>query len=379
MEDEISSELGAEEVDQFAHAPLGRNHGDDAIRLLQFYDDVSPDDPIQLKIYHTDDWAHSATSTRYTCLSYRWGDDKATHRILLNRKTIYIRKNLWDFLDTWRRREHEAKRWFWIDALCIDQTNTTERNHQVQQMGQIYSNAEEVIIWLGKHSALRDVLSLVFSTFEQPGAALYGPKWTHTQESIEVLRECILLNEYWNRAWITQEVVLARKKILAVHDQKMRLETFIKGLHIFRIDYEDARAFKQIVTYKGNASADRMIDLLSRFRDKHCSLPRDRIYSLLSICRDGLKIAVDYDLPVAELMYRVLDNQRLCFCTAAMVSQTLDLASASQVGGGSPGSYVYFRKKLSCCTPGQESFGKVHGPNSSTGSFDLEPHIWAII
>jgi hypothetical protein len=349
MEVGISSDLAAEAVDQFVHAPLGRNHGDNSIRLLQFCDDASSKDLIQLTMCHTDDWANSTGNpTRYTCLSYRWGDDEATHRILLNRKTKYIRKNLWDFLDIWRQRTQIENRWFWIDALCIDQTNVTERNHQVQQMGQIYSNAEEVIIWLGKQPALHNVLSSVFSTFEQPAAALYGTEWTRTQENIEMLRECILLNEYWNRAWITQEVVLARKKILAVHDQRIRLETFIKSLHSFRIDYEDARAFKQIVTYKSNFSSDRMIDLLSRFRNKHCSIPRDRIYSLLSICRDGLKVTVDYDLPEPDLMYRVLRQQMLfCFCTAVMVSQTLDMANASQVGDGPPGTQVYFRRRVS--------------------------------
>ena len=39
-----------------------------------------------------------------------------------------------------------------VDALCIDQTNITERGQQVNMMAQIYGNAEEVIVWLGKSS-----------------------------------------------------------------------------------------------------------------------------------------------------------------------------------------------------------------------------------
>jgi len=38
---------------------------------------------------------------------------------------------------------------FWIDALCIDQNNTKEKNHQVKQMGKIYANAYRVVSWLG--------------------------------------------------------------------------------------------------------------------------------------------------------------------------------------------------------------------------------------
>jgi hypothetical protein len=37
----------------------------------------------------------------------------------------------------------------WYDALCINQEDTQERNHQVNQMGQIYGEADCVITWLG--------------------------------------------------------------------------------------------------------------------------------------------------------------------------------------------------------------------------------------
>lgn len=37
----------------------------------------------------------------------------------------------------------------WIDALCINQKNPMERNHQVSLMKNIYSSADHVLIWLG--------------------------------------------------------------------------------------------------------------------------------------------------------------------------------------------------------------------------------------
>jgi hypothetical protein len=37
----------------------------------------------------------------------------------------------------------------WVDAVCIDQSNNIERNHQVQQIYTIYSLARRVLIWLG--------------------------------------------------------------------------------------------------------------------------------------------------------------------------------------------------------------------------------------
>ena len=43
-------------------------------------------------------------------------------------------------------------KWWWIDSICIDQSNLQERAHQVQLMQLIYRQAEQVIVWLGKPS-----------------------------------------------------------------------------------------------------------------------------------------------------------------------------------------------------------------------------------
>lgn len=36
----------------------------------------------------------------------------------------------------------------WIDALCIDQQNESERSSQVARMSDIYRLADRVVIWL---------------------------------------------------------------------------------------------------------------------------------------------------------------------------------------------------------------------------------------
>jgi hypothetical protein len=69
------------------------------------------------------------------------------HTIYVNDKALYVRQNLWDFLQ-WARRNKLAS-YMWIDALCIDQKQLHERNHQVWMMCYIYSQAERVIVWLG--------------------------------------------------------------------------------------------------------------------------------------------------------------------------------------------------------------------------------------
>jgi len=38
---------------------------------------------------------------------------------------------------------------FWIDALCIDQQSSKEKQRQLKLMPRIYARAKEVLVWLG--------------------------------------------------------------------------------------------------------------------------------------------------------------------------------------------------------------------------------------
>lgn len=53
---------------------------------------------------------------------------------------------------------HAQKKYgLWNDAVCIDQTNTSERSDQVGLMRKIYGQAQEVVVWLGVRSDDSDV------------------------------------------------------------------------------------------------------------------------------------------------------------------------------------------------------------------------------
>jgi hypothetical protein len=71
---------------------------------------------------------------QFEALSYAWGAVGSEKDIIVNNVTIPVRRNLWDAL--FHLQKSEARH-LWIDAVCIDQANTAERNHQVQQMSAI--------------------------------------------------------------------------------------------------------------------------------------------------------------------------------------------------------------------------------------------------
>lgn len=86
----------------------------------------------------------------YDALSNTWGASTMVPQPSISIEHewhISLTDNLYKALKRLRRRFQ--KRVLWIDAICINQGNASERSHQVSIMGQIYKSARRVCIWLG--------------------------------------------------------------------------------------------------------------------------------------------------------------------------------------------------------------------------------------
>jgi Heterokaryon incompatibility protein (HET) len=93
---------------------------------------------------------------KFLALSYCWGQTKKsdyTHEIKLKLDntqhlvTIKISKAAYDALTD--IREHLGSMTIWIDAICINQENITEKEMQIPLMTEIYTRAMKVCIYLG--------------------------------------------------------------------------------------------------------------------------------------------------------------------------------------------------------------------------------------
>lgn len=328
------------------------------------------------------DEAWNSEFPSYSCLSYMWGDPEEQHAILMNGKTFKVRRNLWDFLRVAQNKLFNN--FLWIDALCIDQQNTQERNHQVQQMGNIYSRANMVLLWLGDSLQLELVLYAVRSakggrelgTSPNPLGRSSGPVpqynvggsdtvnlakqrairdldsgqsslssdimqgldgfdfFADTTGKVEKLLAAITEHEYWSRAWVTQEILLAKRTIVLAGRVAHNLQSLARRYREAVPHYRDV-PFENIVdiviqrSRTGTGETGFMkwgvINLLHRFRNTNCSIQRDRVYSLLALCTEGQNLKVDYDIPEQQLMRQVMSlrEKAMCFCSAAVVSDAL--------------------------------------------------------
>lgn len=85
----------------------------------------------------------------YEALYYAWVSraKQSDVRVGCHQDRLAVTQNLASAL---RHLRHlEGSRILWVDAICIDQQNLKERSNQVQRMGDVYTLANRVVVWLG--------------------------------------------------------------------------------------------------------------------------------------------------------------------------------------------------------------------------------------
>lgn len=121
----------------------------DQIRLLILNPGIfNADVEVDIQIVDAREWRSGVRT--YTALSYFCGPPVLTDRISCHGLIISVTHRLHLALQ-YLRLEHDP-RVLWIDALCIDQSNTNERHAQILLMHDIYRNADSVLAWLGEIS-----------------------------------------------------------------------------------------------------------------------------------------------------------------------------------------------------------------------------------
>jgi hypothetical protein len=130
----------------------------DSIRLLQLQPGAFDDD-IRITLIE----APLSKPPKYEALSYVWGSPTPDSAISCHGLELLVTENC--VLAMRRLRRHIRTRLLWIDAICIDQTSDEEKQHQVQLMGDVYSKAEEVIIWLGEKCAYSDFVMALLKDY----------------------------------------------------------------------------------------------------------------------------------------------------------------------------------------------------------------------
>ncbi|KAF2749909.1 HET-domain-containing protein [Sporormia fimetaria CBS 119925] len=233
----------------------------------------------------------------FEALSYVWGTIPVPYKIQVNNTPFYITYNLHCALK--ELRFNDRSRLIWIDAICINQADNTEKSVQVQMMRDIYAQSSRVIIWLGKETkATASAFDFVrrFSVVEAGSstalweAQLRSNSWRkNRREFAKILR-----HEWWTRAWILQEVVVGSNVVMQRGSNQVRWEALVRFLTfppILDDEYGglDAPQFaKDIEEIRSKSRAEEpisnsLLGLAFRFRFQAATFGSDKIYSLLGL------------------------------------------------------------------------------------------------
>lgn len=250
--------------DTFQYRRLG---SPGSIRLLHLKDmpDENPNF-IELRVEEID----LSNSPAFIALSYVWGDHRpplcqAFNRkraewnlpILCNGKKALVTYNLFCCLRRLTSSQDEPLRSLrktpiFIDQLCINQSDKAEKASQVSMMGKIYSDAQAVVSWLGETDPdTNAAMSLVQALNDVPPSRITDPDFDPSALVNEFSHDdwlslgALLSRPYFNRAWIVQEVVLARRLIVVCGDRLLDFDKIALALKLIA----DSRSLTELSQY----------------------------------------------------------------------------------------------------------------------------------
>ena len=373
------------------------------IRLLEVSGDAN-DSSHQTKCLLTT-W-HVDRAPEYHAISYTWGPEEPTENILLNDASTTIRKNCADVLR--QLLYFKSSRYYWIDALCIDQKSIDEKNHQVARMGQIYSLAAHVLVCLGEYDDdaedAFDIISQLWHRYFPPTSEashvdtigrlpisgfVEFPGIDPNRFALSL--ETLTRRPYFQRVWIVQELILAQSvSIYCGHFQLLVLcpytDLLLRAAAAYKVQIHDTFArqkapvmsdkeWVQLVEVR-NWQDRRVLHLLRQrwrlsergekssfgealelFSSLQCQDPRDKVYGTLGLIdwRDAPPIEPDYsksryDLAV-ECLYRLYAQKHFALVDnqkkfADAMRQLEVTVYAGELGGNEDQRIFDVREKL---------------------------------
>ncbi|KAI4860062.1 HET-domain-containing protein [Hypoxylon rubiginosum] len=308
------------------------------IRLLEIPPGSDPDD-----IHCTQKLICLDDKVEYQTLSYVWGERTEGRSIILEGCRVEVTDNLFSALHTIRSSTELTI--LWVDALCINQEDAVEKKEQVYLMRRIYTQCANCFIHLGRVNASETGAS-EDDSLEAAQAAMDAIHVVADSSPYSILPSSLGTPEaqaragkafqfvqgapWWSRIWTIQESVAPPRHTLLWGPLSIPWEVFVKfSENAMALRWPDHLGlsffvfFPQGIAHILSASFTALdmasswaretpnpLDMLWRFRYRHSTDPRDKVYSILALLHEGERplpsvASSDYELPAATLYKRV--------------------------------------------------------------------------
>ncbi|KAI3319703.1 heterokaryon incompatibility protein-domain-containing protein [Xylariaceae sp. AK1471] len=260
----------------------------------------------------------------YVSISHIWGHEKAVNPMHIEwgcgNKDLQISRHLESLLigllchtldtlpEIWDNRSRLP---MWIDMVCIDQTDVSEKSSQIPLMRRIYSQATTVLIWINEYdSHLRYAFHYLRRVAKR---TLFDPMGF---DSIKRLLDC----QWFHRRWVIQEAAVPQHAIFLCGADALAMEDLFLGIDIVAralmgrpqelktSKYASVGIFRPLLALreiKKSLKYQRQLKLLwllENLRSTQSTLAHDKIYGLLGFCssEEAAGNPIRYDLEQEE-------------------------------------------------------------------------------
>jgi ankyrin repeat protein len=317
------------ETDNFIYKPLTHEAG--VFRLLRLKKGTGMilEGELVQKILSPED-------CRYEAVSYTWGGSDVVDDIYIDQRRLGITLNLSLILHDLRLADED--RVLWIDAICINQGDITERGHQVQQMRSIYSNAGRVLFCVSQPNEMTDVLMSSLTALQEEisrvDATSVAKAWRTVQSKLgddhfgleqrqRYGLEHVLTQPWFSRVWILQEVANARDAWVYCGKRHVPASVFAISPGLITIRRPEDQRYKSVLSLMPGSLKEHieahqnhdLFSLLRMFSSAQASEEYDKIYALLGMCTDTADSAIfeaDYKKSVEEVIRDAISH--ICQC-----------------------------------------------------------------
>jgi hypothetical protein len=314
-----------------------------------------------------------ADSLPYYAISYHYGDPSAVDTILVDGQETQVNRNCWHALNQVRAQSRAGH--FWVDSVCINQSDVKEKSLQVHRIAAIFSGADEVWACFGPASGDSDFLLDKLSSFPAEDRTL-TVNTTFAERSDDLQRRTVNwmislgddfgrfaialkafgARPFFSRMWIYQEVFLASNMKMLFGAQAANMQALQDVTKVCsslmmsyrpqsEYDYKDAqlelnellRSHDLLVRvgHDNDLGALRLLVHQLQPRDRtgkavdfgdvqgivqvqeavqrlQCQDPRDKIFAIISMFGSSCSIKPDYGISCFELALRVLREYAAC-------------------------------------------------------------------
>jgi hypothetical protein len=288
----------------------------------------------------------------FEALSYTWAMDRdfgpprigEVRKIICNGQAFDAQRNLYNALIQLQRLRRSLP--IWIDAICINQTDITEKTLEVNMMGDIYRASKLVIVWLGRTTVVAYLATRMAQIYFEDdwiakqgyvarGADVSTPSAGKAfgSTSLPIYALAWILERSWfSRVWTAQETVLASKTIYFMGGRELPLDELVQSTAAIKqawVSYEEALAFSvreildgaRFIAEAREKNKCTLEEAMALSRLRQATNPRDKVFAMLGFC--NTQISADYQKSA---------HQVYCEFGAALLRSETSLYLLSLVG-----------------------------------------------